>query len=73
MELCFLMKHRREPSSRLITAYSADKGLWRKMEKGGTSKACDVNVFLKKVLIEPAPGTENMVDTCDITLAVPPG
>lgn len=43
------------------------------MEKGGTSKACDVNVFLKKILIEPAPGTKNMVDTCDITLAVPPG
>ena len=50
-------QNRREPSSRL-TACSVDKRLWRKMGKGGTCKACDVNVFLKKILIEPALGTE---------------
>lgn len=51
-------QNRREPSSG-ITAYSMDKRLWRKMGKGGNSKACDVNVFPKKILIEPALGTEN--------------
>ena len=50
-------QNRREPSSGL-TAYSVDKKLWRKMEKGGTSKTCDVNVFPKNILIDPALGAE---------------
>lgn len=55
MTLIETQKNRRGLPS-VLYEYSADNNHWRKLKKGGTSKRCEANVFLKE--IEPAMGIE---------------
>lgn len=73
MELCFLMKHRTEESHHQVLQHTvwirSFGGKWRKKEP---LKPVMLRFFWRIYQYTLHWELKNMVDTCDITLAVPP-